>query len=363
MNDKKYVEVMFGNKSGANGYEYKIGKVNIAEYWNPNDIDAKNMGGFNFSTEDKIIRWLVRGDTIYDVIIPEDSEVIDCPSESTPHGVFRANKIIILNPKPITDEMATELYKKSNLPEKSYFKAMAGCCARGHINTAKQILKDKINKSNINLAISEFEDFCKPRDGWKAMQKDFSQWNGSYVTEIYEMLKKFKNMKIELKQLNVNFGKDEYEMLQDIENNENGFSNPAYKISYEKYKEWLKNEDAYSRGENLPESWIPCTTYFLYINNIPVGYGRIRHYSSEYLENVIGAGNLGYGIAKKYRGQGYGKILFGELLKECKKIGFKEIKLFPLKNNIPTIKIMQGYGGKIIGEFKNEKYIIIIPVV
>ncbi len=31
------------------------------------------MGGFNFSTEDKILRWLVRGDTLYDVIIPEDT--------------------------------------------------------------------------------------------------------------------------------------------------------------------------------------------------------------------------------------------------------------------------------------------------
>ncbi len=144
MNNKRYVKVMFGNKSGANGFEYKIGEVNVTEYWNPNELDAKNMGGFNFSTEDKIIRWLVRGDTIYDVIIPEGSEVIDCPSESTPHGVFRTNRIIIVNPRLVTDEIAMELYKKSNLPEKSYFKAMAGCCVRGYINTAKQIFKDKI---------------------------------------------------------------------------------------------------------------------------------------------------------------------------------------------------------------------------
>ena len=195
MNNKKYLKVMFGNKSGANGFEYKIGEVNVAEYWNPNELDAKNMGGFNFSTEDKIIRWLVRGDTIYNVIIPEGSEVIDCPSESTPHGVFRTNRIIIVNPRLVTDEMAMELYKKSNLPEKSYFKAMAGCCVRGYINTAKQIFKDKINKNNIDLEISELEDFCKPRDGRKVIKEDFSKCNGSYVTELYEMLKKLKNNK------------------------------------------------------------------------------------------------------------------------------------------------------------------------
>lgn len=192
MINKKYLKVMFGNKSGANGFEYKIGKVNIAEYWNPNGSDAKSMGGFNFSTEDKIIIWLVRGDTIYDVIIPKDSEVVECSSESTPHGVFRTNKIIIANPRIVTDELAMELYRKSNLPEKSYFKAMAGCCVRGHINTAKQIFKDKINKRNIDLVISEFEDFCKLKDDLKSMKKDFSQRNGSYVVEVYEMLKKFK---------------------------------------------------------------------------------------------------------------------------------------------------------------------------
>ena len=165
--DKKYLKVMFGNISSANGngLEYKVGEVNVAEIWNPNESDPKKMGGFNFSVEDKILRWLVRGDTIYDVIIPEDAEVVDCPNESAPHGVFRTNKIIITNPRPVTDEMAMDLYYKSNLPEKSYFKAMAGCSVRGYINTAKQIVKDKVNKDNINLALEEFNDFFKPELG------------------------------------------------------------------------------------------------------------------------------------------------------------------------------------------------------
>lgn len=50
------------------------------------------------------------------------------------------------------------------------------------------------------------------------------------------------------------------------------------------------------------------------------------------------------------------------LLKKAKKIGYNEIKLFPLKSNIPTIEIMKSYDGKITGEFKKEKYIVIIPV-
>ena len=59
---------------------------------------------------------------------------------------------------------------------------------------------------------------------------------------------------------------------------------------------------------------------------------------------------------------GYGSILFKELLKKCKEIGYKEIKLFPMKTNEPTIKIMLKNGGQIIGDFKNQKHIIRIPL-
>ena len=169
-------------------------------------------------------------------------------------------------------------------------------------------------------------------------------------------------MKIELKQLDISMDKEEYDMLQGIVDGENGFSNPAYQLTFKDYKTWLVKEDNYSRGEDLPEGWIPMTTYFLYIDNIPVGYGRVRHTSSEYLETVIGAGNLGYGISKEYRGKGYGNILFKELLKKCKVFGYREIKLFPLKSNEATVKIILKNGGEIIGNFKEEKHIILISI-
>ena len=159
----KYLKVMFGTTSGANSdVKYKLNDVTVANIWNPNVENPREMGGFNFSTEDKILRWLVRGDTIYDVEIPDDAEIIDCPNESAPHGVFRTNKIIISNPRIVTDEMAMEFYKKSNLPEKSYYKSLAGCAIRGYKNTCLQIIKDKVNKDNIDLVLSEWNDFHRP---------------------------------------------------------------------------------------------------------------------------------------------------------------------------------------------------------
>ena len=159
----KYLKVMFGTSSSANNdLKYKIDEINISKDWNSSAKSPKEMGGFNFSVEDKILRWLIRGDTLYDVEIPADAEVIDCPSKSAPHGVFRSNKIILHNPRKVTDEIALDLYIKSKLPEISYYKSLVGCAIRGYRNTCLEIIKDKVNKNNIDLVLSEIDDFVSP---------------------------------------------------------------------------------------------------------------------------------------------------------------------------------------------------------
>lgn len=163
--DVKYMKVMFGTKSGASDFEYKLNEINVAEVWNPNETDPGKMGGFNFSTETKILRWLVRGDTIYDIEIPEGAEVIDVPHKSTPHGVFRANKIIISNPRPVTDDLAMHLYKVSDIPEKAYYKALAGLAVRGYINTCKLLISERVNQDNIDVVLEEIDDFTRPNIG------------------------------------------------------------------------------------------------------------------------------------------------------------------------------------------------------
>ena len=101
-------------------------------------------------------------------------------------------------------------------------------------------------------------------------------------------------MKIELKQLNINMAEQEYEMLQGILDIENGFTNPAYNLSYKKYKKWLQEVDNHSQGIDLPTGWIPYTTYFLYVDDIPVGYGRGQSLSDtlKFMEkNVLNKNN------------------------------------------------------------------------
>ena len=159
---KKFVRVMDGLKSNASGEEFKLDEVITAKTWNPKEIEPEKMGGFNFSTEDKILRYIFRGDTIYDVIIPEDAEVILVDENK---GIYRANKIIVTNPRKITEKMVIEIYKKSTLSRDRYFQCIYCLLFRKYINASKYIIHDIVNKDNIEEAIKEFETFASRTNG------------------------------------------------------------------------------------------------------------------------------------------------------------------------------------------------------
>mgnify|MGYP003205479399 CR=1 FL=1 len=177
--EKKYVRVMDGLKSNAGGFEYKLNEINTANVWNPNTYNPKEMGGFNFSTTDKILRWLHRGDTIYDVIIPDDAEVILCDEDK---GVYRANKIIVSNPRKITDEMVMEYYKENTLPSKVIYQCLATLLYKKRIAISKYIIEDYINKYNVKDAIAEFENYVSKENFEYSKLSDDER-------EIYDILK------------------------------------------------------------------------------------------------------------------------------------------------------------------------------
>jgi len=180
---KKFVRVMDGIKSNAGGFEYKLDEINISDNWNPNEIEPDKMGGFNFGSEDKILRWLHRGDTIYDVIVPEDAEIILCNAEK---GVWRANKIIVTNPRIITDEIVIKLYKETTLSNKVIAQCLQTLLWKNRIEISKYIINDRVNKENVDEFIIEFENYTKKTEifNYNDLGKD------SKI--IYDMLKKIK---------------------------------------------------------------------------------------------------------------------------------------------------------------------------
>ena len=153
----KFVKVMFGTTSGAKSdFKYKIDEVNISNNWNPTAESGKDFGGFNYCSEECILRWLHRGDTIYEVEVPKDAENVKIEGATI---IYRTNKIIIKNPRKVDDDLALHFYNISNIPEKSYYKALGGVAIMDYEKTARAILRDKVNESNIDEVLEEWNDF------------------------------------------------------------------------------------------------------------------------------------------------------------------------------------------------------------
>ena len=147
----KYLKLVDGLKSNANGFEYKIGEINVAETWNPTTFDPALMGGFNFSVDNKILRW------------------------------------IHINPRKVTEDMVMDLYKKSDLPQKTYYQCIVVLLFKNYINVAKQIIKDKVNKNNINDCINEYERFVTDKHDGKEHKFNYDDlWQEA--KDIYDIL-------------------------------------------------------------------------------------------------------------------------------------------------------------------------------
>ncbi|HCO28059.1 MAG TPA: hypothetical protein DIT54_01135 [Lachnospiraceae bacterium] len=66
----------------------------------------------------------------------------------------------------------------------------------------------------------------------------------------------------------------------------------------------VKNRKNYLKNILLIPIIVPCTYYFLWDEEEIVGLFKVRHWLNEALKK--GAGHIGYGILKQYRGKGYG---------------------------------------------------------
>ena len=159
----KYLKWAFKDNVGhRENQKFEVGKVITCDTWNPNNNDWVKRGGFNFTNEECALRWMSRGDTLYEVEIPSDGEILVVKNDKTPGGIIVANKIILTNPIPISDELLIDFYEKSKLPLTTYFECVGILASRGYYDIALMIIKDKVNMNNIDLVLEKFNNALKP---------------------------------------------------------------------------------------------------------------------------------------------------------------------------------------------------------
>jgi len=158
---------------------------------------------------------------------------------------------------------------------------------------------------------------------------------------------------IYLKKLSLDDGAEIYRMLQEIAANDNGFHNTVYGMSYEEFRRWLEKE--YSVDNGRLEDWmVPQTSYWLYDNEKPVGYGRLRHCLNENLSQT--SGHIGYAIRQTERKKGYGTRILALLLEECRKLKIQQVQIGANSANIASNRIIVKNGGILFRSSENKNF-------
>ena len=160
----------------------------------------------------------------------------------------------------------------------------------------------------------------------------------------------------ELKKASLDDGRDVYEMLQEIPREENGLLNHAHGLSFEEFKAWLEKQVRLSALEGVTDGWkVPSTTYWLYADGVPVGFGKLRHFLTDALRRE--GGHIGYAVAPLCRGKGYGKELLRLLLLEAAGLGIEKALVTIRPNNAPSLAVALSNGGVIAEQTDERVYV------
>ena len=159
-----------------------------------------------------------------------------------------------------------------------------------------------------------------------------------------------------LKEANFEDVEKEYAFIKNTPKDENGFTNPYCDCTKDEFEnDILPRIINYSNGVGLPDGFVPETSYFLWDDETIVGWFRLRHYLNDFLRN--GAGHIGYGIGKAYRGKGYAtEGLRLTIEKAWDIIEEEEIYISVHKDNPASLKVQQKNGAFIHHEDDKEFY-------
>lgn len=109
------------------------------------------------------------------------------------------------------------------------------------------------------------------------------------------------------------------------------------------FAEYVESVLAQSRGEDLPEGYVPATVYWLVDDGEFIGKVSIRHSLNEHL--LREGGHIGYDIRPTKRRMGYGKKILELALPKAKAIGIPKALVTCNETNIGSKKIIEANGG------------------
>ncbi|MCR5801906.1 MAG: GNAT family N-acetyltransferase [Lachnospiraceae bacterium] len=158
--------------------------------------------------------------------------------------------------------------------------------------------------------------------------------------------------RIDHKDKAIDYIKEFYEYGSDI----NGSGSLDRFLREASYEEWIEKVQSDTDIANVPESKVPCLTYF-YVRESDdrvVGMINIRLALNDFLRKE--GGHIGYSIRPTERRKGYATSMLEDGLKVCERIGIHEVLVSCDKENPASAGVIKKCGGRLKDEFYSEVF-------
>lgn len=134
------------------------------------------------------------------------------------------------------------------------------------------------------------------------------------------------------------------EALQEFEEEKkDGFWNVPEKPT--SITEYMQRTDDHTNGINIPDNWMPATTYWLIDNEEFVGHVNIRHKLVDWSRKI--GGHIGFAIRKSARKKDYGSKILKLALEKAKERGLEKVLVTCDDTNIGSRKIIEKNKGQL----------------
>lgn len=121
-------------------------------------------------------------------------------------------------------------------------------------------------------------------------------------------------------------------------------------FEHDDFKAMLQRIKDFQTGINLPDGYVPSTTYWLMQDDEIVGCTNVRHYLNSHIEHC--GGHIGLGIRPRYRGQGFGKKLMKMSIEKAQLLGNDPIHIHCHSNNQASRSTIEACGGRLDSTIK-----------
>jgi len=117
---------------------------------------------------------------------------------------------------------------------------------------------------------------------------------------------------------------------------------------FETFSEIVQRCEELSEGKNIPEGFVPSTTFWLVEGDELVGVSNLRQCLNERIR--LEGGHIGLGIRPSRRGNGYGAMLLGLTIKKAHEYGISEIHIHCHKENEASVRMIRSTGSVLDSE-------------